>query len=144
MSEKNKDQPAHELLAAMFDTIVEEAKRNDRFAEDLLSTLPKAGALLSQGQKPKAAPKPQRTAKPSDDFAPAAYNPINLYREFGEDLTRVKLQKLTCSNLNSLIRHFKLRQKLKLKGKSQTKQTLITALLTFAAEYDRQRKGAAG
>lgn len=153
--QKQQEQPAHELLSRLFQTILNEAERNPRFAEDMLKSLPEGA--MTQLELQKASPQKDQPITPpkkvgiakaasakASTFAATPYNPITLYREFGEDLMRVKLQKLTIANLNALIRHFQLRKKLKLKGKTHTKQDLITALITFAAEYDRQRKGAAG
>lgn len=139
----DKEQPAHELLSKLFQTILDEAERNPRFAKEMLKSLPEgAAAQLNNAEK---TTRPQKTPPAKKhSFLAKEHNPITLYREFGEDLMRVKLQKLTIANLNSIIRQFQLKKKLKLTGKTQTKQSLITALLTFAAEYDRQRKGAAG
>lgn len=157
----DKELPAHEILKDLFKTIINEAERNARFAEDMLNALPDgliakievaekttephAAEPPADQQTEEKAPKPKaKNTKPGKaTFDPAPFNPVILYRDQGEDLMRVKLNKLTIANLNAVIRHFQLKKKLKLTGNSPTKQQLITALIAFAKHFDAQRKGAA-
>ena len=155
----DKELPAHEILSSLFKTIIDEAERNARFAEDMLKALPdgliaKIDVAENPAEKPAAekataasdetkAPKPTTKKSEKQGFDPRPFNPVILYRKRGEDLMRVDLQKLTIANLNAIIRHFQLKKKLKLPAKAPTKPHLITALIAFAKHYDEQRKGAA-
>ncbi len=62
----------------------------------------------------------------------------------GEDLMRVKLNKVSVTNLKKIGKHYQLKLNTLTKSKSPSKPELITAIITFAKNYDAQRKGAAG
>jgi hypothetical protein len=150
-----KDKPAHEILAKLFQTIVKEAETNEKFANEMLGAfsekLPAKSEENSVGKTDEskqetAAPKKQPSAKQTskDGFDIKAHNPIILYRKMGEDLMRVKLNKVSATNLKKIGKHYQLKLNTLTKSKSPTKAELITAIITFAKNYDAQRKGAAG
>lgn len=159
-----KEVPAHEILEKLFQTIVKEAESNTKFAEEMLGAFSENLAINadqnttdensvakntpSQEGKEEHAPskkKSVRTKQPSkDSFDVKAYNPVIMFRKTGEDLMRVKLNKLTATNLKKIAKHFQLKLSTLTKSKSPTKPELITAIITFAKNYDAQRKGAVG
>ncbi len=155
-----KEVPAHEILEKFFQTIVEEAKTNPAFAKHMLSAFPEnliAKIEQPQSTEPEKQPENQpakttgpkentkaKTGRQADSFDPKAYNPVVLYRNLGEDLMRVRLNKLTAANLKKIDRAFQLKLAKLIDKKSPTKPDLIKALITFAKAYDTQRKGAAG
>lgn len=182
------DQPAHEILEKLFQTIVKEAETNEEFANEMLAVLSDSLSVDTDGvaveakldqtseanqksQKktktlPKAEPldarlrartKPkQREEKVEEEnlsseksanketFDLKSHNPIILYRNMGEDLMRVKLNKVSAANLKKIGKHYQLRLTSLTKTKSPTKPDIISAIITFAKNYDAQRKGAAG
>ena len=79
-----------------------------------------------------------------ETFDLKSHNPIILYRNMGEDLMRVKLNKVSAANLKKIGKHYQLRLTSLTKTKSPTKPDIINAIITFAKNYDAQRKGAAG
>lgn len=79
-----------------------------------------------------------------ETFDLKSHNPIILYRNMGEDLMRVKLNKVSAANLKKIGKHYQLRLISLTKTKSPTKPDIINAIITFAKNYDAQRKGAAG
>lgn len=151
-----KEVPAHEILEKFFQTIVEEAKTNPAFAEHMLSAFPDnliAKIEQPQSTEPKHQPEKtsglkespkSKTSPKAESFDHKAYNPVVLYRQYGEDLMRVRLNKLTAANLKKIDRAFQLKLGKLIDKKSPTKPDLIKALITFAKTYDTQRKGAAG
>ena len=148
------DVPAHEILAKLFQTIVKEAETNEKFANEMLGTfsekLPAKSEESSveidgEGKQEVAASKKASTKQATkDSFDIKAHNPIILYRKMGEDLMRVKLNKVSATNLKKIGKHYQLKLNTLTKSKSPTKPDLITAIITFAKNYDAQRKGAAG
>lgn len=117
-------------------------------------TLPKAEPLdarLREHKKPKQNEEKVQEENHSLDKANAketfdlkAHNPIILYRNMGEDLMRVKLNKVSAANLKKIGKYYQLRLTSLTKTKSPTKPDIINAIITFAKNYDAQRKGAAG
>lgn len=83
-------------------------------------------------------------AENKETFDIKSHNPIILYRKMGEDLMRVKLNKVSAANLKKIGKHYQLRLTSLTKTKSPTKPDIISAIITFAKNYDAQRKGAAG
>ena len=83
-------------------------------------------------------------AESKETFDLKSHNPIILYRNMGEDLMRVKLNKVSAANLKKIGKHYQLRLTSLTKTKSPTKPDIINAIITFAKNYDAQRKGAAG
>lgn len=182
------DQPAHEILEKLFQTIVKEAETNEEFANEMLAvlsdslsvdtdgaeveakldrtseanqkpqkktkTLPKAEPLdarLRARNKPEQCeekveeePLSSENANAKETFDLKSHNPIILYRNMGEDLMRVKLNKVSAANLKKIGKHYQLRLTSLTKTKSPTKPDIINAIITFAKNYDAQRKGAAG
>lgn len=137
------DNPAHKILADLFQTIIDEAKRNPSFADEMLNALPDhlKSSIEPKDQKTKSvAPK---QAEKSSSFDLKSHNPLVMYRDLGEDLMRVNLKKLTNSNLKAVTTHYKLKLKPHLNTKSPNKAELVTAIVAFAKHYDVQRKGAA-
>lgn len=162
-----KEVPAHEILAKFFQTIVEEAKTNPRFAEHMLEAFPETLvakidiAAKNDTTNPEITPaetpeqtttkipaelKPAKTqpVKTADKFDLKAHNPIIMFRQTGEDLMRVKLNKQTVTNLKKIAKHYQLNLGPVSKKKSPTKSDLTNAILSWAKNYDAQRKGAAG
>ncbi len=150
-----KNEPAHEILAKLFQTIVKEAETNEKFANEMLGAfsekLPTKSEKISvetdsESKHESVAPKKQPTTKQAakDGFDVKAHNPIILYRKMGEDLMRVKLNKVSAANLKKIGKHYQLKLNTLTKSKPPTKHELITAIITFAKNYDAQRKGAAG
>lgn len=149
-----KDKPAHEILEKLFQTIVKEAETNEKFANEMLEAFSENLANKNEGanrqEQPTLAKKqtkekeatPKETTK--DSFDIKAHNPIILYRKMGEDLMRVKLNKVSATNLKKISKHYQLKLTHLTKSKSPTKPDLINAIITFAKNYDAQRKGAAG
>lgn len=149
-----KDKPAHEILAKLFQTIVKEAETNEKFANEMLGAFSEKLSAKSEensvgiddkGKDESVATK-KTTAKQTskDSFDIKAHNPIILYRKMGEDLMRVKLNKVSAANLKKIGKHYQLKLNTLTKSKSPSKPDLITAIITFAKNYDAQRKGAAG
>ena len=149
-----KDKPAHEILEKLFQTIVKEAETNEKFANEMLEAFSENLANKNEGanqQEQPASAKKQTKAKEAtpkettkDSFDIKAHNPIILYRKMGEDLMRVKLNKVSAANLKKISKHYQLKLTHLTKSKSPTKPDLINAIITFAKNYDAQRKGAAG
>lgn len=183
------DQPAHEILEKLFQTIVKEAETNEEFANEMLAVLSDSLAEMSDeaaieaklDQTSEANKKPQKKTKTlpkaepldarlrartkpkqrvenkteeetlsseksenKETFDLKSHNPIILYRNMGEDLMRVKLNKVSAANLKKIGKHYQLRLTSLTKSKSPTKPDIINAIITFAKNYDAQRKGAAG
>jgi hypothetical protein len=185
------DQPAHEILAKLFQTIVKEAETNEKFANEMLAVLSDSLSEISDESTNEAKPKIEQAseknknsqkktktlpkAEPLDArirartkpkqreenkaeketlnsesenakeiFDLKSHNPIILYRNMGEDLMRVKLNKVSATNLKKIGKHYQLRLTSLTKTKSPTKPDIINAIITFAKNYDAQRKGAAG
>lgn len=165
-----KEVPAHEILAKFFQTIVEEAKTNPRFAEHMLEAFPetlvakidhvakndvtnteitpeqttKADAQATAKIPATLKPAQTQPVKNPDKFDLKAHNPIIMFRQTGEDLMRVKLNKQTVTNLKKIAKHYQLNLGPVSKKKSPTKSDLTNAILSWAKNYDAQRKGAAG
>lgn len=149
-----KDKPAHEILEKLFQTIVKEAETNEKFANEMLEVfsenLAKTNEVANRQEQPTLAKKQtkEKEATPKeatkDGFDIKAHNPIILYRKMGEDLMRVKLNKVSAANLKKIGKHYQLKLSNLTKSKSPTKPDLISAIITFAKNYDAQRKGAAG
>lgn len=144
-----KDKPAHEILEKLFQTIVKEAETNEKFANEMLEAfsenLANKNEVADRQEQPALAKKQTKEKEASkDSFDVKAHNPIILYRKMGEDLMRVKLNKVSAANLKKISKHYQLKLAHLTKSKSPTKPDLINAIITFAKNYDAQRKGAAG
>ena len=144
-----KDKPAHEILEKLFQTIVKEAETNEKFANEILEAfsenLANKNEVANRQEQPASAKKQTKEKEASkDSFDIKAHNPIILYRKMGEDLMRVKLNKVSAANLKKISKHYQLKLTHLTKSKSPTKPDLINAIITFAKNYDAQRKGAAG
>ena len=149
-----KDKPAHEILEKLFQTIVKEAETNEKFANEMLEAfsenLAKTNEVADRQKQPASAKKQTKSKEATpkeatkDSFDIKAHNPIILYRKMGEDLMRVKLNKVSAANLKKIGKHYQLKLNTLTKSKSPTKPDLISGIITFAKNYDAQRKGAAG
>ena len=128
-----KEVPAHELIAALFDVVTEEAKRNRAFARRLLAVYPEQIVARI------ASDKERRSA-----FDPAAFHAVNILRNHGEAMLRGRLSSL---NTKAQLRKVATRSGLRLTGRgaraSATKAEIIDAIVEAARHYIAQRRAAA-
>lgn len=125
-----KDVPAEELVEALFDVIVEEARRNKPFARRLLSVYPQSVvARIETGQQRKAT------------FDASAYHAVNILRNHGEAMLRGRLSSL---KTREQLREVATRSGLRLTGKgarrSASKSDIVDAIVEAARQYVAQRE----
>ena len=163
---------ANEMLAVLSNSVRDMSDDQTSEAESEIEQATEKGTAQAKEQKkkrvlPKAEPldaqlrertKPkQRKENNTEEETPSleksesketfdlkSHNPIILYRNMGEDLMRVKLNKVSAANLKKIGKHYQLRLTSLTKTKSPTKPDIINAIINFAKNYDAQRKGAAG
>ena len=124
--------PAHEIAAALFDVVVEEAKRNEGFARRLMSVYP--AAIVARLDKPK---------KSAAAFDAADYHAVNILRNHGEAMLRGRLSSL---RTKAELRQVAKRSGLRLTGKATRKTATMTDLIdgiTLAAQHYVAQRGAA-
>ena len=123
---------AHELVAALFDVIKDEAQRNEAFARRLLSVYPQA--IVARIEKPE---------KRNAGFDAAEYHAVKILRAHGEAMLRGRLSSLrTKAELREVAR----RSGLKLSGpaaaKSASLALIISGIVDAAKTYQAQRGAA--
>ena len=127
-----KPTAAHEIVAALFDVITEEAKRNETFARRLLAVYPQA--IVARIEKPQ---------KRNAGFDAADYHAVKILRSHGEAMLRGRLSSLrTKAELREVAR----RSGLKLTGKAAAKSAslaiIIDGIVEAAKTYQAQRSAA--
>ena len=124
-----KSVAAHEVLEALFDVVVDEAKRNDRFARRLMSVFPES--LVARIEKPKAR---------RQSFSASDYHAINLLRDHGEAMLRGRLSSL---RTKSELRQVATRSGLRLTGKAAKRSAsiadIVDGIVAAAKHYEAQR-----
>ncbi len=117
-------------LAALFDAILEEARRNPRFAEKLAAALEalKAAGDVDTPRKGKGGRR-----------APAAFDPVAIYRE-GDEVLRQRLAPLELEQLRDIVAEYGMDPG-KLVMKWKTKERVIEHIIETATT--RARKGEA-
>ena len=127
-----KEIPAHEIAAALFDVVVEEAKRNERFARRLMSVYP--ATIVARLDTPK---------KSATAFDAADYHAVNILRNHGEAMLRGRLSSL---RTKAELRQVAKRSGLRLTGKATRKTATMADLIdgiTLAAQHYVAQRGAA-
>jgi hypothetical protein len=125
---------AHEVLRRLFDVIVEEAKRNDVLARQLVAALGGAAEV-----KPD-----RRAAAPRKAYDPAGFHAVNVLRSHGEAALRGRLEQIRASDQ---LRSIANASGLVLSGGASkpkaSRSALIEGILSAAKHYDAQRSAAA-
>ena len=127
-----KSTPAHEIVAALFAVVTEEAHRNDAFARRLMSVYPEA--IVARLEKPQ---------KRLSAFNPADYHAIKILRAHGEAMLRGRLSSIrTKAQLKQIAR----RSGLKLIGPaargSASIAQIVDGIVEAAKTYEAQRAAA--
>ena len=133
-SSKNppKELPPHEIAAALFDVVVQEAKRNEGFARRLMSVYP--ATIVARLEKPK---------KSTTGFDAADYHAVNILRNHGEAMLRGRLSSLrTKAELRQVAKRSGLRLTGKAARKSAAMTDLIDGIADAALHYVAQRGAA--
>jgi hypothetical protein len=124
---------AHEVLRRLFDVIVNEAKRNDTLARQLVEALADA-----------AEPTPdKRAVPPRRTYDPAGFHAVNVLRSHGEAALRGRLEQVRASDQ---LRSIASASGLLLSGGASrpkaSRTELIEGILAAAKHYDAQRSEA--
>jgi len=123
---------APEVVEALFDVIVDEAKRNERFARRLMSVYPETIVARTT-----------RSKTPTSTFDAAEYHAVNILRNHGTAMLRGRLSSLrTKSELTQVAK----RSGLRLTGKAARKTAAMTDIIdgiVDAAEHYVAQRGAA-
>ncbi len=127
-----KPTAAHEIVAALFDVIADEAKRNEAFARRLLAVYPQA--IIARIEKPE---------KRNSGFDAADYHAVKILRNHGEAMLRGRLSSLrTKAELREVAR----RSGLKLTGPAARKTAslaiIVSGIVEAAQTYQAQRNAA--
>lgn len=124
-----REVPAHEIVEALFDVVVDEARRNESFAKRLMSVYPEA-VVARTGKAKKSVPR----------FDAAEYHAVNLLRNHGEAMLRGRLSSL---RTKAELREVAKRSGLKLTGRAAQKSAsmfdLIEGIVEAAQHYVAQR-----
>lgn len=130
--ETQQSAPAHEILAAMFAVVTEEAERNEAFAKRLLSVYPEA--IVARIEKPQ---------KNKSGFDASAYHAINILRNHGESMLRGRLSSIrTKAQLKQVARRSGLRLTGKAARASASMAQIIDGIVEAAKTYEAQRAAA--
>jgi len=124
--------PAHEILAAMFAVVTEEATRNEAFAKRLLSVYPEA--IIARIDKPQ---------KNKSGFDAGAYHAINILRNHGESMLRGRLSSIrTKAQLKQVAKRSGLRLTGKAARASASMAQIVDGIVEAAKTYEAQRAAA--
>jgi hypothetical protein len=126
--------PAHEILARLFATVVEEAKKRPEFAASLLSAFPEA--IVARIEK--------EPGKKKSGFDPSSIHAVNVLRQHGEETLRGRLQQIgTIKDLKAVASHSGIELPSSATRKGAKKADMIEGIIVGAKHYDSQRKAAA-
>jgi len=127
--------PAHELLARLFEVIVEEAKKRPEFADALLGVFPEA--IIAKIEKPGA-----RGKAPA--FDATSLHAVNILRQHGEQTLRGRLSQVTTKkDLIAIAKYSGVQLPKSATSKGATLDDVIEGIILGAKHYDSQRKAAA-
>jgi|GEM_PF-1458782 len=127
-----KSAPAHEILAALFAVVTEEAQRNEAFARRLLSVYPEA--MVARIEKPQ---------KRNSGFDPGAYHAINILHSHGESMLRGRLSSIrTKAQLRQIARRSGLRLTGPAARPSASMAQIVDGIVEAAKTYEAQRAAA--
>ncbi len=132
MAGPDKEMAAHELIAALFDVVVDEARRNRRFARRLLSVYPQSvvARIETAPAKPRGAGQPDLHA-------------VNILRRHGEAMLRGRLSALrTKAELRAVARASGLRLTGAAMRRSASKAEIVDGIVEAARHYLAQRRQA--
>lgn len=118
-------------LAALFDAILEETRRNPRFAEKLAAALEDLKAAAGDVDTPRKGKGGRR--------APAVFDPVAMYQE-GDEVLRQRLAPLELEQLRDIVAEYGMDPG-KLVMKWKTKERVIEHIIETATT--RARKGEA-
>lgn len=132
MKTPDREVPAHEIVAALFDVITEEAKRNETFARRLMSVYPKT--IIARTTT---------TKKASKGFDAGDYHAVNILRNHGAALLRGRLSSLrTKAELREIAKRSGLKLTGKALGKNAGMSDIVDGIVSAAEQYVGQRDAA--
>lgn len=120
---------AHELVEALFDVVIDEARRNEAFARRLLNVFPEA--IVARVERPK---------RRRNSFDASEYHAVKILRNHGEAMLRGRLGTL---RKKTNLREVATRSGLRLTGRAAranaSMSEIIDGIVEAAQHYEAQR-----
>ncbi len=122
---------AHEILEQIFAVVIDEAKKNPKFAKKVISALPKGVVAKVEKQSTSVASQPA--------FDVDQYHAVNVLRNYGEGVLEGRLSELTKDKLKQVAAYSGLVLTGSAANKSASKSLIIQGIIEAAKQYVAQR-----